>query len=230
MIINRVTFTGADDNTPVEKLQQLQKKYKFVEWGILISNNPGKPKQPSEYYIDSLQNKGLKLSLHICSDHASNILYRGNMNLVFDFFERYQLNFNFNHNEHDLNNYVKLTNKFKEKNFILQTNFSNENYIEKLLPILKNNNTNILYDSSGGRGMEIRQIKQPFDKIYTGYSGGINIDNIDSICKKIENTKNNDRVWIDIQTGARTDNKFDLDKVATILKIVDKNINKGVTF
>ena len=86
----------------------------------------------------------------------------------------------------------------------------------------KTTNTHILYDSSGGRGVEIKQIKSPYKNIYTGYSGGINPDNIDDICKQITFHKKDDRVWIDIQTGARTNNEFDLEKVETILKITSK--------
>lgn len=229
MVINKITFTGVDDKTPISSLQDLQRKYPYVEWGILIASNPGKPKQPSEDYILKLKDKGLKLALHMCNEHAKNILTDGKLDIKYDFFDRYQLNFNFNHTDHDLNHYSKLINKFKNKNFILQTNFSNELFIEKIIENNKTINTHILYDSSGGRGVEIKQIKSPFKGIYTGYSGGINPDNIDNICKQITFHKNDDRVWIDVQTGARTNNEFDLNKISTMLKIVDKHINKGFT-
>ncbi len=227
MVINRVTFTGVDNNTLINDLQKLQKKYTHVEWGILIASNPGKSKQPTEDYILSLKDKGLKLALHMCNDHAKNILTDGKLDIKYDFFDRYQLNFNFNHNEHDISNYSKLINKFKTKDFILQTNFSNEMFIDKIINTNKTSNTHILYDSSGGRGVEIKQIKPPFKGIYTGYSGGINPDNINEICKQITFHKKDDRVWIDIQTGARTDNNFDLEKVEKMLKVVNKHMNKG---
>ena len=227
MVINKVTFTGADNNTPIEELQKIQKKYPYVEWGILIASNPGKSKQPTDNYILDLKNKGLNLSLHICNEHVKAILDDGKLDIKYDFFDRYQLNFNFNHNDHDLNNYSKLINKFKNKDFILQTNFSNEIFIEKIINSNKTSNTNILYDSSGGKGVEIKQIKVPFKNIYTGYSGGINPNNINDICKQITYHKNDDRVWIDIQTGARTNNEFDLEKITKMLKIVDKHLNKG---
>jgi hypothetical protein len=229
MIINRVTLTGADDKTSIGELKKLQKKYPYVEWGILIASNPGKSKQPTDKYIMELKDSGLKLSLHMCNEHAKGILTDGILDIKYDFFDRYQLNFNFNHTDHDLNHYSKLINKFKNKNFILQTNFSNELFIDKIIENNKTTNTHILYDSSGGRGVEIKQIKSPYKNIYTGYSGGINPDNIDDICKQITFHKKDDRVWIDIQTGARTNNEFDLEKVTKMLKIVDKHINKGFT-
>jgi hypothetical protein len=37
MKIDRVTITGADNNNTHEELLELQKKYPFVEWGILYS-------------------------------------------------------------------------------------------------------------------------------------------------------------------------------------------------
>ena len=100
-------------------------------------------------------------------------------------------------------------------------------FIEKIINSNKTSNTNILYDSSGGKGVEIKQIKVPFKNIYTGYSGGINPNNINDICKQITYHKNDDRVLIDIQTGARTNNEFDLEKITKMLKIVDKHLNKG---
>ena len=229
MIINKVTFTGIDNNTPIEELQKIQKIYPHTEFGVLIASEPGKNKQPTDSYITNLKDKGLKLSLHLCSEHAKNILTDGRLDIKYDFFDRYQINFNFNHNEHNLNHYYKLINKFKNKKFILQTNFSNEIFIEKIINTTKTDNTNILYDSSGGRGIEIKQIKPPYKNIYTGYSGGINPNNINDICKQITFHKNDDRIWIDIQSGARTNNEFDLEKVIKMLKIVNKHISKGFT-
>ena len=37
MPLNRVTITGADDNTPVEALNDLAAEFPFVEFGILVS-------------------------------------------------------------------------------------------------------------------------------------------------------------------------------------------------
>ena len=231
MIIDKVTFTGIDNNNTIESLEEVQKEYPFVEWGVLIASNPGRNRQPTEDYILSLEKTKLNLALHICSGHSIDIMDNGNLDLKYKFFNRYQINFNFKRTKHNLVNFIKLTNKYKDKSFILQSNFSNEISIEKIISTNKSNkNTNILFDASGGRGTVIKNIKPPYKGIYTGYSGGIGPDNIAEIGKMISHHKNDDKVWIDMETAVRTNNILDLDKVREVLKVVSKIKNKGFTF
>ena len=227
MIINKVTFTGADNSTSVEELLSIQKEYPFVEWGILIASNPGRNRYPSNDYIMSLKDKNLNLALHLCSIHSKGIMTDGIIDIKYDFFDRYQINFNFKHSSHDLANYGKLINKFPNKKFILQANASNESYINTILEEINPKNTNILFDSSGGRGTEIKLIKDPYKNIYTGYSGGLNPDNVNEICNLIIEHKSEDKVWIDIESGVRTDDIFDLNKVRSVLKTVKSCMNRG---
>ena len=227
MHITNVTFTGADNNTDIKALVELQKEFPFVEWGILIATKSGKKRYPTEEFILELKDKNLNLALHLCGKHSRDILSDGVIDIKYDFFNRYQVNFNFLHTPHDLNNYKKLTEAFPNKKFILQYNASNDAYIKKIISDFDTSNTNILYDASGGRGTEIKTIKAPYEGIYTGYSGGLNPDNINQICDEIYNHKNDCKVWIDMESGVRTDDEFDLDKVYKVLKEVDKLINKG---
>jgi hypothetical protein len=229
MIINKCTFTGADNSTSVEEMLSIQKEYPFVEWGILIASNPGRNRYPSNDYIMSLKDKGLNLALHLCSIHTKGIMTDGILDIKYDFFERYQINFNFKHSSHDLANYAKLIKKFPNKKFILQSNFSNESYIDTILEDIDTKNTNILFDSSGGRGTEIKLIKDPYKGIYTGYSGGLNPDNVKGICNLITEHKSDDKVWIDMESGVRTDDIFDLNKVRSVLKIVKSCMHRGFT-
>lgn len=226
MIINKVTFTGADDNTDIKLMQQIQKEFSFVEWGILISSNSGRNRYPSEDFILNLKDKKLNLALHICGKHSRNIMSDGIIDIKYDFFNRYQINFNFLHTPHNLENYKKLVTTFPDKKFILQYNLSNDLAIKTILSMVETHNTNILYDSSGGRGTELKSIKGPYSGIYTGYSGGLNPTNIDDICSKLWNHENDSNVWIDMETGVRTDDIFDLDKVYSVLQKVDKWIHK----
>jgi hypothetical protein len=228
MIINKVTFTGADDKTDIKVLKELQREFSFVEWGILIASNPGRNRYPTDEWILNLKNKGLNLALHICSKWSRDIMSNGNPEIRFDFFDRYQINFNFFHTPHNLENYNKLITTFPNKKFILQSNLSNDKFIEQIIASYNSSNTNILYDSSGGRGTEIKTVKEPFKGLYTGYSGGLKPENVYEICDKIYSNKNTSKVWIDMETGVRDDNdNFDLDKCYRVLKIVDSFIHAG---
>lgn len=232
MIINKVTFTGADNKTDISSLVQIQKEFSFVEWGILIATNEGKNRYPTQDFISNLENKGLNLALHLCGKWTRNIFTDGKLELPYTFFNRYQLNFNFSHGKFDLINYKKLIESNQDKKFILQYNNSNHTIINKIISEFDTSNTNILYDSSGGRGTQIQDIKPPFEKIYTGYSGGLNVENIDDICDKIfSHTDQNTEVWIDMETGVRTNDEFDLDKVYKVLKKVHSwCLNKKALF
>ena len=56
MIINKVTFTGADDSVSVEKLAELIKEHPYIELGILVSRKSTGlvPRYPSLHWIDEL--------------------------------------------------------------------------------------------------------------------------------------------------------------------------------
>mgnify|MGYP000887107737 CR=1 FL=1 len=224
MKINRVTFTGPDIHTDVNELKVIQNDYPFVEWGILISGNPNIKRHPPKEFIESLKDTGLNLSLHLCAKYSSDIMKKGIIEIPYEFFSRYQINFNFKFSKHNIEYYEQLTNKYKNKDFILQYNRSNEPYVKDIIHKYNMSNTNILFDASGGRGTEISSIEKPFFSIYTGYSGGIYPDNVIDICNKINDYKNYDNVWIDMESGVRTDDIFDLGKVRDVLKKVEKFI------
>ena len=222
MRINRVTFTGADNNTDVNAMVDISKQFSGidVEWGILVSSNNNRNRYPSEDFIKSLKDKGLKLALHLCGSYSRNIMTNGNISLPYDFFQRYQINFNFTNVSHDINNYAKLCEAYPDKRFILQYNKSNSSVVNTILHTLGTDNTNVLYDASGGRGKEITSFATPFKDIYTGYSGGLSPENMDNICKLINLAKDPSEVWIDMESGVRTNDIFDLNKVVSVLKAV----------
>ena len=225
MVINKVTLTGADDKTDIKLLQDIQKEYSFVEWGILISTNQNRNRYPSEDFIYDLRNKGLNLALHVCGKHSRAILQDGNFDpmVKYDWFNRYQINFNFKNTEHNTWNIIELLDKFPTKKFILQDNLSNKKEIKTILNtcyIKRLSNIDVLYDSSGGRGTEIKSVESPYDDVYTGYSGGLNPENVKDICEKIITFDDESKVWIDMESGVRTDDIFDLEKVIKVLETV----------
>jgi phosphoribosylanthranilate isomerase len=112
----------------------------------------------------------------------------------------------------------------KDFEVILQYNKNNSNFLETYLSQKLPSNVNILFDSSGGRGTVIQNIQKPFNN-YTGYSGGINVENVEEICKKIVNHSNSSDVWIDLESGVRTDNNFDFVKANKIIDSVNKITN-----
>src|SRR4051812_4292848 len=79
-LLNKVTVTGADDSTDINKMVEIQEKYPFVEWGILLSKKyslkDGVGRFPSKAWLNSLISYAGKLTLsgHICGDWVEETL------------------------------------------------------------------------------------------------------------------------------------------------------------
>ena len=81
----------------------------------------------------------------------------------------------------------------------------------------KRNYVSILFDQSGGRGqiLDLSDINlNPYIK--AGYAGGINPDNVADILMKLFK-KTNHPFWIDVESGVRTRDYLDLEKVYKLL-------------
>lgn len=230
MNINKVTITGADDKVNHEDLIALSKQYPFVEWGILFSQaKEGQPRYPQKEwvakFIDFIEKNNINLSAHLCGQYSRDILEKNFtyfLTICSVLFKRIQINYNFKYSHnYNLETLQRWTAQNAENKIILQYNKSNST---ALVPFP---NLNILYDSSGGRGKEISDIKPPFDGYYTGYSGGITPDNIEAICQQISGLYGQTDVWIDMENGIRTNNEFDLDKVEKVLRLSEPFINKS---
>jgi hypothetical protein len=235
MKINKVTITGADDLIDPVDLLKLTDKYSFVEWGILFSKSKeGQLRYPSKQWIEVLLNYNLNLSAHFCGWWVKEVLERQNFRLITllsDQFKRVQLNYNFK-NSHGWNliELLKYAEKHQEREIILQYNRSNAEVLYRFQSNGLPPNINFLYDGSGGTGKKIISIEPPLYKAYTGYSGGIDVDNIEHICSIISQVDDNGNVWIDLESGARTNNEFDLRKVESLLSkaLIYGDVNENV--
>lgn len=218
MKINRVTITGADNETKYVDLLSMQKLYPFVEWGILFSKKEGSQRFPSQDIIKKFTS--LNLSAHFCGWYSKEVLQNQNFDLIRNLgsdFKRVQLNYNFKFSKGwDLKPVLEFCNNYKEKSIIFQYNKSNKDILDEFQTNKLPSNIHFLYDSSGGRGTVIENI-QPTFKNYTGYSGGLDVNNVESICENITKSGTGD-VWIDMESGVRTNNEFDMSKVEKVLQ------------
>ncbi len=228
MKINKVTITGADDKVDPDELVKLSAEFPFVEWGILFSaTKMGSQRYPKIEYMRQLGGiESLNLSAHFCGHFAKDILENNFTWLIKALpknFKRAQLNYNFKHSAgYRLFPLYTFLNTANEKAIIFQYNKSNKEVLDNFVMEDLPPTAHFLYDSSGGNGKVIESIGPTIGSQYTGYSGGITPDNIDDICRMITEDPEDVEVWIDLETGARTDNEFDLVKVRTILETANK--------
>ncbi len=226
MKINKVTITGADNKVCQIELLKLSDSYPFVEWGILFSKSKsGTQRYPDKAWIDFLLELGLDLSAHFCGWYSKAILESGDFDLISRLdpqFKRVQLNYNFdNSNRWSLSELPQYCLLNPERAIILQYNKNNADHLDKFKLQELPSNIHFLYDDSGGNATNIDEIKARHKNHYTGYAGGINVDNITTICRVIKNIDRErliiDPVWIDLESGARSKNEFDINKVGLIL-------------
>lgn len=232
MKITKVTITGTDDKVPIVELIKLSQEFPFVEWGILFSKSKeGQSRYPSKEWIKKFTTSKMfsevNTSAHLCGQYPRDILQQGD-HAIFEFldrkFDRAQLNFNFANTFADFQHIISVLNNPFGMGIILQYNKANSEIVKELIE--NKYSFDILYDSSGGRGTEIKEINSPFKGYYTGYSGGLNPENIKPVLEKITENNSTAKVFIDCESGVRTNDEFDLVKVRKYLEICSEFVMK----
>lgn len=193
-----ITFTGADDYTDADHMVALSAKYP-IEWGILFSpSRQGRdPRYPGEDAQSRFLWSDLRLSAHLCGDHSREIMETGRLrgqNIPVDlgFFKRIQVN----HRAPDVN----CINSFRKgwgPRCIVQCrglNFPNDTSVDWL------------HDVSGGTGKQPDLIPE-YPGRFVGYAGGIDPRNVLRVIERIDA---DGPYWIDMESGVRTNDRFDL--------------------
>jgi hypothetical protein len=227
MKLQNITFTGIDGKTDLGALWELQQQYPIAEFGVLVAKNwrenGNRYFNPS--YLDALDGRGLNLSAHLCGSIARAAV-RGD----FEPFRDWARSFPFTFNRCQLN---IATSKENPNSFelCLDTLLFDEIILQQKsvddCELYFNSNTNkyvtVLLDASGGDGIDtpIRVLKGR----KVGYAGGINPDNV---AEKLTFLMENEAVgdfWIDMESGVRTDDWFDINKVVKVLEICNDVLN-----
>lgn len=246
----KVAIAGVDEQVSIESLVDLSKDFPFVEWGVLYSNiKAGSNRYPGLEWIRRFaarcNKEDIKTSLHICSNGFYDRLLDNQLELVEnDFlfeFDLVQANINARDIVYSENEICKvyddlhLTNKV-----ILQEHEGSLSAIEMFLerPGVNHNNVLILQDGSKGKGVEASYWRAPRvvdgKALSTGFAGGISPHNIDQMIDRaimaLDFRVQPELAWVDMESGVRTDNVFDIKKAEFILKRVsirmDEIINK----
>lgn len=230
MKLQHITFTGIDGKTDLGALWELQHQYPIAEFGVLVAKNwrenGNRYFNPS--FLEALEGRGLNLSAHLCGSIARSAVH-GNFEPFRDWarstplafvFSRCQLNIatskwnpdSFEFSEDDLwfNEIILQQKSVDDCDLYLKSN--------------TNERVTMLLDASGGEGIDTSLVAFAGKKI--GYAGGINADNV---AEKLTFLMENEQVgdfWIDMESGVRTDDWFDLDKVRRVLEICEPIINK----
>lgn len=216
--LKHISFAGIDNKTDINDLKDIQEEYPIVEWGILMSinwsENGNRYMNPAEFQKFA----GLHLCGHLCGKLARDMM-KGDMTLLYEtyphwdkIFKRIQINVA------SFNNFTNGIVWSGEQELYIQCKPNKyDNYI-------KSSGVGMLIDNSGGRGIDEEWVIYPTNK-KIGYAGGLNPNNV---VLKTKNLMNNPKVgdfWIDMESGVRTNDWFDTEKVRMVLKnLKDANL------
>lgn len=233
MPLTRVTISGADDGVDVDELVSLTREYPFVEWGILRSRKrggedalhgakPGEPRYPSIRWRNRLSTafdrKGRHLAAHLCGELARHTMAGDQRALHWSAlkYDRFQLNGASSFRLPAL----LVASQHPEVEFILQCGAAES--LDDLVHFIREEgykNVSILFDQSGGRGIAPPEgfWPWPIPGIHMGYAGGLNPENIVGHLEALAKFEEQP-FWVDMESGVRTDDQFDLEKVRLVLE------------
>ena len=224
----KLSITGADDLVSIEHLKSMVQKYPLLELAILyFPEKEGHPRNPSSEWRKKLYENIPKenIALHLCGFECFNNILKDNFLSTELYHEltqvsRLQLNINARQDIFTIDEIHSIYSKLIQENFNLIFQY-NDRSKEWILPFIKLNikkKINILLDSSLGKGIPIKDTTIPVElekfNFPLGFAGSINPENIIQIHQEVQ--KNNlPNYWLDLESGARTNNQFD------ILKFID---------
>lgn len=208
------TITGADDKVPHRELQELSLEFPFVEWGILLSaKKAGTARYPNMLWAAGLRELGAHKAVHLCGQYARN---RGASGLAaVTNSQRMQLN--------GLTDYKQAVSAAiwdaGRPEYILQVRtLSAFNAARSAAFKISDlgGKASLLWDPSGGKGIYAKPEPMEHGQVPIGYAGGISPRNIHEV---LESLKDGGPCWIDMESGVRTDDEFDLVKVRSVLDL-----------
>jgi phosphoribosylanthranilate isomerase len=221
MQIQYCSITGADDAVDVEDLSAIAKEYPFVEWAILLlPARAGTPRFPGPDWIRNFSEnyEGDHTAMHLCDEGLLGFI-DGKKEILdlMSGFRRIQLNLKFGDVEgkYDPARLVERVKHSPQWDFILQ--YSKDK--KGLLPLFQDiPNHAVLFDESAGRGLSPESWDAPLAGHFCGYAGGMNPENVGENLRMIARVAASQVIWIDMETGIRTNDVFDLNKVRGVLK------------
>lgn len=232
-MIERVTFTGADNSVHPVELAQISEAYPWVEWGILFpSGTQGYGRFPNFNWVSELEKikktlPTMNLSMHLCEPMVYQLVTEGlplekimKEHSIPNIFSRAQINthgMTYRINEA----FIEEMGRHPEIEFILQVDEGNHFMYD-----LELENVAVFQDFSSGAGIFENSWLDFGDRKY-GYSGGLNINTLPlaiEVWDKRDKTIN----WIDMETGIRTKGKFDLAKVREVIEYIEPYISNSV--
>ena len=221
-MIDLCTFTGIDAKTDLVRVADMAAEYPFAEFGVLLSRTTQDKdsRYPSfadiERIVGTLSGKA-RLAVHVCGRAVGEFV--GGASDIEALVEagvgRMQLNFILPRSGFSMEELDLAISRTAVP--VITQNFPSNS---ALAAGLLSQNHQVLYDTSGGRGVVAKTYASPLEGKYTGYAGGIGPENVLEVAEHVIDVSGGRRVWIDMENRVRTGDYFDLDKCAAVAAAV----------
>lgn len=234
-MLNKVTITGADDNTPIRELVALSIEFPFVEWGILVSaKQQGSMRFPSlewmTQFVAAVEFQSecvIDISMHVCGYWVRRMLMGmlewDELPIVKKIADRIQIN---THAEEHIthNSSLDWMAGHNNRQFIFQLDGVNDHMFDAASH--RHMNVSGLFDCSHGAGLLPKSWPFVADNRLYGYAGGLGPDNVEEQIKVISGQRRGPGLpespyWIDMEGNVRDyiHGTLDLKKVRRVLEI-----------
>jgi len=244
VLLSHLTFTGADDSVDPEALARISARDPLVEWGLLFdAEQCGQPRFPSEAWRCEFYRAAphARRAAHLCgarllSELAAAAAPSASVlgSELCGAFGRIQLNFDAQQlplavltglvagwrggRWHRADGApLSLITQHNEGNRQVHELFAESGSSEMHYPAFYS----VLFDASGGRGLQALAWPARPQGLSCGYAGGISEHNIADHLRSLAATEPEALpVWFDIESGVRSGERFDLDKVGKVIEAV----------
>lgn len=206
MNLTHITLTGAGVDTPLADLKALSAEYPLAEWGLLYSPNRAgtesryPPQDWIRYAARELRAEGCRVSIHLCGSAVEEFVSTpaGEMAALAGLVDRIQLNL-----PKELSSSVQAVHQAIARfpaPVITQQNAQNSDLNQAVIAP----NHRILFDASGGRGIQATEWPQYWaHKVHCGYAGGLSPENIQTELPRIAASAGDLPFWIDCEGRIR---------------------------
>jgi len=199
-------------------LVALTAEFPFVEWGILLSKSRfGEPRYPSVGTFAAFAQSGISghMAVHLCGEEARRCFAGEGPPKAQSNIRRQVNGFTKFVDEHGLLTPLGEWIASHGAEVILQVQHERALSVARLLADI-HPNVSALWDESGGRGVRGAWPDAP-PGLKMGYAGGITPDNVKEAIELVLAKPGDAETWIDMESGVRTDDVFDIAKVRSVL-------------
>jgi hypothetical protein len=219
-MLTGVTITGADDAVDPGELEKLSQEFPFVEWGVLFSfKRTSTPRYPGRAWVEEVTDRArfgrnLRLSAHVCGERARMLLLGDGAGMPVHGFRRVQINGY--PGEGAGERFLEMAGRASVE-FILQVRAEADLVrVAEDARRLGDSRASLLFDPSGGRGVEAFRWPRGPAGVRLGYAGGIKPSTVEDVLAAIGPV--DATFWIDMESGVRVGDRLDLGLCREVLE------------